>query len=385
MTDPQRGGTADLADVLGEMGALALALGRIERGCSYHATGRRESVTDHTVMLSWAAPSLAAHLYPGHLDVGLVAQYAAVHDAVEAIAGDTHTLRIDTAGRAAKAAREHAAARQIAGQFGGRLPWLAEMVGRYERQEEPEARFVRAVDKEMPKLVHQEDRTRGMAEEGISAAELAGIYERQAGDISRYAGEWAELAELHRELSARVVAMVKDGETRQSAQEESMTSDEVAKEPAAPRDGGVISDDMKAALAAFTSGEMSQADYAAACAGYHRELDALFAANRSQFAANRSQADTYETAPDGLRPPDSQSHEGSGRNPARSRVPLPVSRASAHAEHTGGELPIPLSPGEADSARRLAAAAGGQLEVWDVTAEPADPASVTAGPGLEAG
>ena len=30
-----------------------------------------------------------------------------------------------------------------------------------------------------------------------------------------------------------------------------------------------------------------------------------------------------------------------------------------------------VSPAEAESARRLAAAAGGELEIWDVTAEPA--------------
>ena len=62
------------------------------------------------------------------------------------------------------------------------------MVGRYERQEEAEARFVGAVDKDMPKIVHFQDAAVGLAREGISAEELAGIYQRQACDISFYAG-----------------------------------------------------------------------------------------------------------------------------------------------------------------------------------------------------
>jgi 5'-deoxynucleotidase YfbR-like HD superfamily hydrolase len=207
------GGIGALADAVADLGAMAMAFGRIDRTCCYHATGEKESDTDHTVMLSWVPPSLAAKLYPGQLDVGLVTQFAAVHDTVEIYAGDTPALRIDEAGKAAKTARESAAVRRITGQFGGRLPWLAEMVERYERQEESEARFVRAVDKDMPKLVHFEDGARGLAEEGIGSAELTGIYRRQADDISRYAGEFTALAELHRELADRVVVMVANRET----------------------------------------------------------------------------------------------------------------------------------------------------------------------------
>jgi putative hydrolase of HD superfamily len=210
------GGVGALADAVTELAALAMAFGRIDRTCCYHATGEKESDTDHTVMLSWVAPSLAAKLYPGRLDVGLVSQFASVHDAVEVYAGDTPTLRIGPAGRAAKAARERAAAQRIAAQFAGRLPWMAEMVERYERQEEPEARFVRAVDKDMPKLVHPEDGARGLAEEGITAAELAGIYCRQAAEISEYAGEFTELANLHHEVSGRVVGILTAREASQT-------------------------------------------------------------------------------------------------------------------------------------------------------------------------
>jgi hypothetical protein len=53
-----------LADTVTELGALAMAFGRIDRTCCYHASGEKESDADHTVMLSWVAPSLAAKLYP---------------------------------------------------------------------------------------------------------------------------------------------------------------------------------------------------------------------------------------------------------------------------------------------------------------------------------
>lgn len=48
------------------------------------------------------------------------------------------------------------------------------------------------------------------------------------------------------------------------------------------RDGGVISDEMLAALDAVGAGAMSRADYEAACTGWHAELDALFAENRAE-------------------------------------------------------------------------------------------------------
>jgi len=202
-------GAAALADAVAELGGLALAFGRIDRTACYHPDQvTAESDTDHTVMLAWVAPSLAALLYPGELDTGLVAQFAVVHDAVEVFAGDTPTLRIDVAGRAAKAQRERAAAQRWSDQFATRLPWLPQMISRYERQDEAEARFVRAVDKDMPKIVHFQDAVVGLAREGISAAELAGIYQRQADDISVYAAEFTALTQLRHELAARVVAMV---------------------------------------------------------------------------------------------------------------------------------------------------------------------------------
>jgi 5'-deoxynucleotidase YfbR-like HD superfamily hydrolase len=166
----------------------------------------RESDADHTVMLGWVAPALAARCFPG-LDVGLVAQFALIHHAVEVFAGDTPTLRITARGRAEKAAREHAAAQRWRARFGGRLPWVPDMIDRYERQAEPEARFVRGADKVLPKIVHLLDGCAGLREHGMGAAELADVFERQEAGMRRYAGEFAELMALREELVNRTVAL----------------------------------------------------------------------------------------------------------------------------------------------------------------------------------
>lgn len=201
-------GTRALADSLTGLARLALEFGLIDRTACYHPDRRtRESDTDHTVMLTWVAPALADLLYPHRLDAALVAAFAAVHDAVEVHAGDTPTLRISAQGLADKAERERAAARRWRQQFGRALPWMPAMIDRYERQEEPEARFTRAVDKLLPKLVHALDGCHGLREAGISVAELAAWLERQRASLLTYAGEFTELIDLHAELAARAVAL----------------------------------------------------------------------------------------------------------------------------------------------------------------------------------
>jgi 5'-deoxynucleotidase YfbR-like HD superfamily hydrolase len=194
-----------VADALIDLGRLALTFGRIDRTAVYHPDGvTPESDTDHTVMLGWLAPALAARCYP-HLDLGLVAQFALVHDAPEVYAGDTPTLRIDPAGRAAKAAREHVALDRLRGEFTDRLPWFPEMIAAYEAQVLPEARFVRGLDKLLPKIVHLLDGCTGLREIGIDRAELTEVFRRQRDDLTRYVGEFTDLMDLHTDLVDRVL------------------------------------------------------------------------------------------------------------------------------------------------------------------------------------
>jgi putative hydrolase of HD superfamily len=197
----------DLADAVTDLGRLALKFGMIDRTAVYHADGvTPESDTDHTVMLGWVACSLAARFFPT-LDVGLVAQMALVHDAPEVYAGDTPTLRIDPAGRAVKAAREAAAARRLHAEFGETLPWLPALLKAYEAQQLPEARFVRGVDKVLPKIVHMLDGCAGLIDHRMGSAELTAVFDQQEADMARYVGEFTELMELRAELVGRTIRL----------------------------------------------------------------------------------------------------------------------------------------------------------------------------------
>lgn len=202
-----RSDAGELAEAVIDLGRLALAFGRIDRTACFHPDGvTRESDTDHTVMLGWVAPALAARCFPS-LNVGLVAQFALIHDLPEVYAGDTPTLRITGEGRRAKAEREAAALIRLHREFGDRLPWLPRTLALYEEQVLPEARFVRGLDKCLPKIVHLLDGCAGLREEEMSATEVAGCFERQGADMRRYVGEFTDLTDLHTELTGRVVVL----------------------------------------------------------------------------------------------------------------------------------------------------------------------------------
>jgi len=200
-----------IADAVTELGALALAFGQVGRATYLPDGLAPESDTDHTVMLSWAACALAEACAPG-LDVGLVAQMAIVHDMPEVYAGDVDTLVAGPEQMAAKARREAAAIERLRGQFAGCLPWVTRAIDLYEAQEVPEARFVRALDKSMPKITHLLNGCVAIRERGMDAARLREFLDRQYADIAVYAGEFGGLMALTAELADREVALLTEAE-----------------------------------------------------------------------------------------------------------------------------------------------------------------------------
>jgi 5'-deoxynucleotidase YfbR-like HD superfamily hydrolase len=212
ITETELAEAGSFADAVTSLAGHALTFGRIDRTACLHPDGvTPESDSDHTVMLGWIAPAIADRYFPA-LDTGLVAQFALVHDAVEVFAGDTPTLRIDDGGRAAKACREKAAATRWRAEFRGVLSWMPHMIDRYERQEEPEARFVRAADKILPKLVHIQNGCSDLRAYGMAADELQVVLDKQRADIEVYAGEFGALMDLRAEVAARVVAQLRVAE-----------------------------------------------------------------------------------------------------------------------------------------------------------------------------
>lgn len=201
--------TQDTVNDIIKLAQLALLFGRTPRA-TFHEDGKRiESDTDHTVMLSLIACGLAQKYYP-KLDIGLVAQFAMVHDLVEAYAGDTPTLKINTAGKLNKEQREREALERIGVEFSISFPLIPELLKRYEERKEPEARFVKAVDKIIPKTTHILNKGATLRAQKIKKKEAEITYKQQGKDMLEYAGEFTEILAIREELILRMLQSVEN-------------------------------------------------------------------------------------------------------------------------------------------------------------------------------
>ena len=190
MTEPSR------VDRMLATADLALRLGKVNRA-TFHPDGTPESDTTHTVMLGWIAVAVAsrlnAHTWNDEtrlkFDIGKVATYALVHDAAEAYCGDTVTIGIDAAGKEAKRLREEAAVKAI--EESVVFPFLAHILRMYEEQADRESRFVRYLDKVLPKLTHIMNGGAALRTLGFTADTARAAHEAQIADLRKqYAGEW---------------------------------------------------------------------------------------------------------------------------------------------------------------------------------------------------
>jgi putative hydrolase of HD superfamily len=190
-----------------ELARLALRFGQVRR-VTLHPDGERESDTTHTVMLIWIACALAGR---AGLNVGLVAQLAAVHDMPEALVGDVQTLRISDEDRARKEEREDEAAEAIATRFlDGPAEWVGETLGIYRAQAVPEARFVRAVDKMLPKLTHLLNGGAAIHAIGVERGQFEESMARQTAELEAYAGEFREALDLRLAMVPMVADLLPD-------------------------------------------------------------------------------------------------------------------------------------------------------------------------------
>ena len=131
------------------LGALSVAFSEVKRAPRY-PNGKRESDVEHSFHLAVSAVELAADFYP-ELDVGLVSQFSLVHDIPEVYAGDVWTFKISDEDRLKKETKEAEATEKLLKVL---PPYLAQLLSRYEAQKEPEARFVRFVDKLLPAIIN---------------------------------------------------------------------------------------------------------------------------------------------------------------------------------------------------------------------------------------
>lgn len=189
-----------------DLGAFSLALGRIHR-VTYHPDAvTPESDSDHTVMLALVACAFAERFAPS-LDRGLIAQYALVHDLVEVYAGDTPAGRImQEHEQKDKQVREKEALARIRSEFDAQLPWIGETIEAYEERTTPEARFVKIVDKALPKITNILNQGITMRERGHNAASGREYIEHQRAAIrSSYGAGQPEAMALLEDLGERMM------------------------------------------------------------------------------------------------------------------------------------------------------------------------------------
>lgn len=178
---------------------LILRLGRVDR-ITMHPDGYPESDTDHSMMLAL----VAAELRPGRLRLDLILSYALVHDLIEAYCGDTPTLvALDDAGRAAKNERERLALMQLREELGSES-WIVRTIFAYESQMDPEARWVKWLDKCMPKLTHCLNAGRAVRAQGLG---LDDVRTRVAGQLQAVAESSPDLPEAFEFGTAAMAAL----------------------------------------------------------------------------------------------------------------------------------------------------------------------------------
>lgn len=207
--------TPSLTDLLIRLAGLSLKFGRVER-VTFHEDGQRpETDTDHTVMLMLCVVTVHTALAPRlpALDLHKCLLYALVHDLVEAHAGDTPSYRITAADDLAKRRREADAWRQIRDDFGfPATRWLPDTIAAYERQETVEARFVRFLDKMLPKLTHLLNNAETLRRRGETPDGLEQFLEVQYASLVQGSPDLACLGELFEELGEITVARFRDFE-----------------------------------------------------------------------------------------------------------------------------------------------------------------------------
>lgn len=184
---------------------LALALGRVDRA-TYHEDGRRkETDTDHTVMLCLLVADLAQlPTLRDRVDLGKLLAFAIVHDVVEAYAGDTVSISLTAEERRAKAAREAEALTRLRAEFGPEA-WIVQTIEAYERQDTLEARLVNYADKVVPKLTHALNGGRTMRDLGIDPDKASDQHVVQGGRLSDRSPDLPELSELFEEAHREAI------------------------------------------------------------------------------------------------------------------------------------------------------------------------------------
>ena len=198
------------AERLLDIARLTLKFAKVNRVTRHEDGERPESDTDHTVMLSIAACSLADALYKDRLDLGKVAQFAIVHDLVEAHVGDVNTINISKESRAEKEKREEESLKRIESEFRDVYPWIHTTIAEYERKDTPEALFVKTLDKAMTKITNTLNKGAAINKLGTSYEEIENHFRIQTDEYrSNHGKTFPELVDLLEELMQTMLRKIR--------------------------------------------------------------------------------------------------------------------------------------------------------------------------------
>lgn len=194
-----------IVDKIVELGNLPLNFAKTNRFTLHQDGIRPESDTDHTFMLSLIACSLADSFYKDILDIGLVSQFAMIHDLVEVYAEDTDTLVNNSVeAKKEKQEREHKSIERIKEEFGSEFPYIHETIEKYEAQDTKEARFVKLLDKILPRITNI---LNGSAsnKKRKTKEEYAVFLESSMSQHEHYREEFSELLDIFYEINKRTL------------------------------------------------------------------------------------------------------------------------------------------------------------------------------------
>lgn len=199
------------AEKLLNVAQLALKFAKVNRVTLHEDGVRPESDTDHTVMLSISACALAEALYKDRLDLGKVAQFAIIHDLVEAHVGDVNTINISQENRVEKEKKEKESLRLIEKEFSSVFPWIHMTIEEYERKDTPEARFVKTLDKAMTKITNTLNKGKAIRKLGTSYEEIKNHFQIQIEEYrGKYGKEFPELVDILEELMQNMLEEIHD-------------------------------------------------------------------------------------------------------------------------------------------------------------------------------
>lgn len=194
------------------MGEWSIWLAHIERQPTY-LDGRHENDSEHATMLSRVGFNIALKYFP-EFDAGKVAIFSTIHDDIEGYTGDFPSLGATPEAMIAKQEREDAAFRQMKIDFAD-FPHYIELIEQYEQQTEPEARFVKVLDKCMPPILNLYNMGKSVLEEQNiqTADEYTELAKVSSARLTEYGADLGVLIETREALIEMIRAEIYDPET----------------------------------------------------------------------------------------------------------------------------------------------------------------------------